>query len=169
MTTVSPAVLYRRSLESRPAVTSEAIPAYVPPPAEPRPVLEPKPDAFKLAPVLGHEATMSAFWVGGGGRWWWMGKCSCGWVLAATRYRTRKKAVAAMRRRHLDLVEVAAAKVCPTPQKRRFKKRETAERHVEDSWDTSWTGYAILCRVYECRCGYWHTTSKSLREQKPCV
>lgn len=171
---VSPAVLYRRSLESRPAVTSEAIPVYVAP--TPAQVSDgsrsgapggPKPSELKLDPVHGHQATIHRAARGGDGKSRWMGTCSCGWVMLAVT-RKQHKAITAVRRQHLDLLKPPKPR-CPTPTKLRFKTQKKAERYVELSWRTSWDGYAILCRVYECRCGFWHTTSKPLREKKPCV
>lgn len=48
---------------------------------------------------------------------------------------------------------------CPTPQKRPFESRYVAERAMSQSWRAK--GGRLAARVYRCKCGAWHLTSRA--------
>lgn len=50
---------------------------------------------------------------------------------------------------------------CPHPGKRRHGNKETAEFHMFNMWRKG-RGTRLICRVYLCQCGVWHTTKKPL-------
>lgn len=89
----------------------------------------------------------------------WLVTCSCGWV--GVKARKQATALDVGQRDHVD----RQFPPCPTPGKRRFKSRDDAEkRGLGQFWRTSGKGKTMPHRVYRCRCGAWHTSSKpSLR------
>lgn len=53
--------------------------------------------------------------------------------------------------------------LCPTPWKKSHPIREQAEQAMMKFWRKPKRGAVMPCRVYQCPCGAWHTTSKPLR------
>lgn len=145
---VSPAVLYRRSLESRPAVNLGGIAGHP-----------------------GHELeTQWWFKPGTGGRRrYWSVSCRCGWR-NRNRMNTEAKALAVGAKDHmanlrLEVPRVVVSRrevVCPTPSKKRFKSQWSATAELRRAWRTG-RGKKLPGRAYKCRCGSWHMTSKPAR------
>jgi hypothetical protein len=49
---------------------------------------------------------------------------------------------------------------CPHPEKHAYGNRLDAERNMYAMWRKG-RGTRLVCRVYPCRCGNWHTTKKA--------
>lgn len=55
---------------------------------------------------------------------------------------------------------------CPHPEKNAYGNRSDAEKNMFSMWRKG-RGGRLVCRVYPCRCGNWHTTKKpSSRAEK---
>lgn len=54
---------------------------------------------------------------------------------------------------------------CPTPAKHRYGSRYDAEIAMLNHWQQAGGRRRVPCRVYECSCGSWHTTSRPARDQ----
>ncbi len=83
-------------------------------------------------------------------------RCSCQWTSPLT-----KKPETALRI-HTEQHLAAVAKECPCPGKRQFKNEYDATVSLMKFWRTA-RGKTMPIRVYECRCGMWHTTHQPKR------
>lgn len=107
--------------------------------------------------MSGHTLTPHATATAAGKRRWLV-TCSCGWYTGQLA-KTADAAIKIGHDQHLDRQRPP----CPTPHKRGFRTSDTATRELATFWRTSGKGKTMPCRVYECQCGRWHTTSKPLR------
>ena len=51
---------------------------------------------------------------------------------------------------------------CPT-KKRGYKDRKSAQKKMYQVIHGAWHNGKLPIRVYKCKCGYWHLTSKAKR------
>ena len=51
---------------------------------------------------------------------------------------------------------------CPNPHKKAHPTKEQAENAMAKAWRTGVHKH-LPVRVYKCRCGKWHLTSKSVK------
>ncbi|MCF3939926.1 hypothetical protein [Gordonia tangerina] len=98
----------------------------------------------------------------------WQPACTCGWQHARG-VPSKLDAVTVWNRIHVNLrrdEQENDRKRCPTPGKHRFKSQEKAEREMHQVWRSPRKqGKPLPSRTYLCPCGYWHTTSKALRQE----
>lgn len=50
-------------------------------------------------------------------------------------------------------------KPCPTNHKKKYVTKEQANNALHKEWREGRRKHMPV-RIYKCRCGYWHTTSK---------
>lgn len=55
---------------------------------------------------------------------------------------------------------------CPTPRKKAHPNHTQATAAMERRWRHPKPG-PCPCRVYQCPCGAWHTTHRSLEGDQP--
>jgi hypothetical protein len=99
----------------------------------------------------------------------WQPTCTCGWAAGTCQKADTALKVGDQHLRSLkDPAPPAPPKptpapvdtTCPTPHKKRFRRQATAEDSIRSFWARAHPGKRMPHRVYQCRCGAWHTSSK---------